>query len=764
MNIAVTNGLLLMPPAFRAGLGAWSRTNGTPGSPTWATADNGALVPADQDFGTCLEIVKQQTTTSVRFMGETPMIPGVYLRVSARIKAVAGALASARIAGWAGDGSRNAVTGLVTTGRTIAMQAYGDIIEVSAIVGIGSRAGVDMSWGTRPVYGHFGVDLVGANGGAFRIESIRIDDITSAFVPSLLDWVDVRDFGAVGDGVTNDRTAFLAADQAANGGAVVVPEGDFFISGDLSINSPIRFKGRLITPTATRVSFMQSFDFPTYADAFKDETLGMKKALQALMGYTDHVALDLRGRRVDLDEPLVLTDIAPSLDAFSNRRVIQNGAVQAKPGPAWDTARTTSVATYNPAQPFVLTNVANVAAIEIGSRITGNGVGREVYVNSKNVSARTITLSQHLFGGAGTRTYSFERYRYLFDFSGAREVSRLNFVNIDFGCDRISSAVMLAPAGEMIQFTGCYFTRPLDRGITSIGRGCQDILVDNCQFLSNDMDLPAQQRTTVAINVNANDAKIRNNRFVRFAHFMVANGGGHIISGNHWFQGDGSGEGLRYAGLVLTQPNVQTTVTGNYIDNASIEWTNEHSALPNFTGNEFSFGGLTITGNTFLCSNTVPWFTWITLKPYGTGHFIQGLNVVGNVFKALFGNITRIDRVDTSIADMNYTNMRNLQFEANTFNGVNTYVANPLMIQFNQANVNANWTIPVIQGLPFQGWAKSVQSVVNETALLNAAGDRVDANPHVQVEVGTTRRQIRLTYAQPLRGRVCIYARMDRPQ
>lgn len=764
MNIAVTNGLLLMPPAFRAGLGAWSRTNGTPGSPTWATADNGALVPADQDFGACLEIVKQQTTTSVRFMGETPMIPGVYLRISARVKAVAGALASARIAGWAGDGSRNAVTGLVTTGRTIAMQNYGDVIEVSAIVGVGSRAGVDMSWGTRPVYGHFGLDLVGANGGAFRIESIRIDDITSAFVPSLLDWVDVRDFGAVGDGVTNDRAAFLAADQAANGGAVVVPEGDFYISGDLSINSPIRFKGRLITPTATRVAFLQSFDFPTYADAFKDETLGMKKALQALMGYTDHIALDLRGRRVDLDEPLVLTDIAPSLDAFSNRRVIQNGSVQAKPGPAWDTARTTSVATYNPAQPFVLTNVANVAAIEVGSRVTGNGVGREVYVNSKNVSARTITLSQHLFGGAGTRTYSFERYRYLFDFSGAREISRLNFVNIDFGCDRISSAVMLAPAGEMIQFTSCYFTRPLDRGITSIGRGCQDILVDNCQFLSNDMDLPAQQRTTVAINVNANDAKIRNNRFVRFAHFMVANGGGHIISGNHWFQGDGSGEGLRYAGLVLTQPNVQTTVTGNYIDNASIEWTNEHSAIPNFTGSEFSFGGLTITGNTFLCSNTVPWFTWITVKPYGTGHFIQGLNVVGNVFKALFGNITRIDRVDTSIADLNYTNMRNLQFEANTFNGINTYVANPLMIQFNQSNVNANWTIPVIQGLPFQGWAKSVQSVVNETALLNAAGERVDANPQVQVEVGSTRRQIRLTYAQPLRGRVCIYARMDRPQ
>ena len=764
MNIAITNGLLLTPPAFRAGLGVWSRSDGTSGSPTWADAGNAGIVPADQDFGPCFEVVKQQTTTSLRFMGETPMIPGVYLRVSARVKIVAGPLASVRIAGWAGDGSRNAVAGLVTAGTTVALRNYGEVVEVSAIVGVGNRPGVDLPWGTRAVYGHFGLDLVGANGGAFRVESIRIDDITAAFVPSLLDWVDVCDFGAVGDGVTNDRAAFLAADQAAAGGSIVVPAGTFFISGDLSINSRIRFKGRLITPPSTRVSLLRSFDFPTYADAFGDETLGMKKALQALLGYTDHISLDLGGRRVDLDEPLMLAELAPTLEGFANRRVIQNGSIQAKPGPAWQTGRATSPGTYNPAQPYLLSNVANVAAIEVGSRIIGSGVGREVYVNAKNVAQGTLTLSQPLYGGAGTRQYSFERYRYLFDFSGVRELSRLNFSKVDFGCDRISSGVMLPQQGEMMQFADCYFTRPMDRAITSIGRGCQDLLVDNCQFISNDLDLPAQQRTTVAINVNANDIKIRNNRFVRFAHFMVANGGGHIISGNHWFQGDGSGQGLRYAGLVLTQPNVQTTVSGNYIDNASIEWTNEHSAIPNFTGSEFSFGGLTLTGNTFLCSNTVAWFTWITVKPYGSGHFIQGLNVVRNVFKALYGNVERIDRVDTSIADLNYNSMRNLQFEANTFNGINTYVSNPLMIQLTQNTATATWTTPVLTGLPFQGWARSVQSVVTEVALQSTSGARVDATPTVVPDSGTSKRQIRLTWSQPLRGRVCIYARMDRPQ
>ncbi|MBU2958650.1 glycoside hydrolase family 55 protein [Paracoccus sp. 1_MG-2023] len=763
MNIAITNGLLLMPPAFRAGLNAWSQTNGTSGSATWANAANAALIPADQDFGACLEIVKQQGTTSIRFMGETPMIPGVYLRVSARVKAVAGALASARIGAWAGNGSRNHVTGLVEAGPAVPMTAYGDIIEVSAIVGVGARSGVDMSWGTAPTYGHFGVDLIGSNGGAFRIESVQIEDVTAAFVPSLLDWVDVRDFGARGDGTTNDRAAFIAADRAANGGHVLVPEGEFLISGDLSIDSPIRFRGRITTPTSTRVAFMQSFDYPTYAKAFGDETLGLKKAIQALLGYTDHVVLDLCGRRVDLEEPIVVAEIAPGLGGFANRRVIQNGSVLAKPGAAWNTGRWTSVATYDPANPNLLTNVGNVGAIEIGSRVIGNGVGREVYVAGRNVAQKTLTLSQPLHGGAATRSYSFERYRYLFDFTGT-EISKLNFSNLDFACDGEASAVMLPARGELMQFRDCYFTKPKDRAITSVGRACQGMQVDGCEFLSSDLDLPAQDRTTVGINVNANDVKIRGNRFVRFAHFMVANGGGHMITNNHWFQGDGSGQGLRYAGLVLTQTNIQTTVSDNYIDNASIEWTNEHSALPDFTGNQYSFGGLTIIGNTFLCSDTASWFTWITVKPFGTGHFVQGLMVVGNVFKALYGDVDRIDRVDTSIADLNYNRMRNLQFEANTFNGVSTYVANPLMVQYTQANAASTWTLPVIEGLPFQGWAKSVLSVVNETAMFNGSNQRIDPAPYVETEQGGSKRQLRLQWSQPTRGSVCIYARMDRPQ
>ena len=60
-----------------------------------------------------------------------------------------------------------------------------------------------MAWGTDPVYAHVGLDLTGPNGGQVRIESITVEDVTSVFHRSLMDWVDVRDYGAIGDGTTD---------------------------------------------------------------------------------------------------------------------------------------------------------------------------------------------------------------------------------------------------------------------------------------------------------------------------------------------------------------------------------------------------------------------------------------------------------------------------------------------------------------------------------------------------------------------------------
>ncbi len=102
MNKAITDGILLMPPAFAGGLDTWSSGDGTPGSNTYDASGNAAFVPADQDFGGCLELLKSDALQKLRYSGETPLLPGCYLQIKARVKAISGAFPSVRIAAWAG--------------------------------------------------------------------------------------------------------------------------------------------------------------------------------------------------------------------------------------------------------------------------------------------------------------------------------------------------------------------------------------------------------------------------------------------------------------------------------------------------------------------------------------------------------------------------------------------------------------------------------------------------------------------------------------
>ena len=65
MNKAITDGLVLMPPRFEAGLNVWSSEDGTPGSVTYDTIGTAATVPGDVDFGSCLELQKTDSIQKI---------------------------------------------------------------------------------------------------------------------------------------------------------------------------------------------------------------------------------------------------------------------------------------------------------------------------------------------------------------------------------------------------------------------------------------------------------------------------------------------------------------------------------------------------------------------------------------------------------------------------------------------------------------------------------------------------------------------------
>ncbi|MCJ8138969.1 glycoside hydrolase family 55 protein [Falsirhodobacter halotolerans] len=760
MNKAITEGLVLMPPAFSEGLNLWSREDGRPGQGSYAGQSNAAFVPADQDFDGCMELVKQNSVQKVRCFQQVPMQPGLYLRVTARVKCVAGAFPSVRIAAWAGNTSGQAVD-VPVTARSVALNRYGEVVEVSAIIGSGRRTGVDMVWGTVPAYGHFGLDLTGSNGGVVRIDDIVIEDVTSFFQRDMMDIVDVRDYGAVGDGKADDAAAFVAADRAAGDRRVFVSAGTYRIGSNLTLNSRVQFEGRLTMAENVRLSCTRNFDLDTYTAAFGDPYKGFRKALQALFYYTGHVTLDLSGRRVDVPEPIDVAGLA-GMTQFEQRRVLTNGQLNAVEGPAWQTAVVRSVATFTPSQPMRLTNVANAASIAVGSRVSGAGIGREVYVRGVDAGSGTLELSVPPGSLAGTRTLTFERYQYVLDFSGFSKNSKFEITDVEVQCNGFASAVMLPITGSVFRMAQSVINRPKDRGITSIGLACQGLIIDETQFLSNEQDVKVPARTTIALNVNANDAKLRDNRIVRFAHFGVVKGSGHMFIGNHFFHGDDEEVGVRRAGLVLTEINAKTLFTGNYVDNCFIEWTNEHDANPKFES-QFSFGGLTITGNVFMASGTGTFFRWLVVTPRGPGHFINGLSVMGNAFRTVNCEVGRVEMVDTSYAELDHGRMRNTMFESNTFNGVIQSTFSPVTVRHAQNTAANTWVVNAGAFLPFGARARNVSAVVAEGPITNAGGGVQIPAPWIEVEKGSDRNLVHLRWMNDVKGVVQVTVRGDNP-
>lgn len=762
MNKAITDGLMLMPQPFAMGLGVWSSGDGTPGSSSYDGSADAAYVPADQDFAGCLELVKTAATQKLRYMGETPILPGCYLRITARVKAMSGNLPEVRIAAFAATAGGAPLPGVVTTGPTVPLTSYGEVVTVSAIVGTGPRQGVDMVWGREAIHAHFGLDLTGPTGGVVRIDDIEIEDITSAFLRTMMDWVDVRDFGAVGDGETDDTAAFLAADAAAAGREILVPAGTYLLGQSVTLNAKVRFEGTVTMPDAARLTLSQNFDLLSYIDAFGSEEQGFRKALQVLFNYSDHDSLDMCGRRVDISAPVDVQAAVNNRTEFAVRRVLRNGQINVVDGPAWADEVATSQATYSVSNPLQLTGVVNAANVPVGALVQGAGVGREIYVREKNVAAGTLTLSQPLYGAAGTQVFTFTRFRYALDFSGFLWLDKFMLQEVEIQCNGFASGILLPPDGLGFTLTDCFVIRPKDRGITSHGKGCSGMQIDRCHFLSNEQNVRVQDRTSIAFNVNHNDVKVRDCRAMRFAHFAIMAGTAHMIVDNHFFNGDDEPGGVRKGGLVLTALTTRTTISGNYIDNCFIELTNEYDPQPAFTSG-FSFGGLTITGNIFLAIDTAPWFRWIVIKPYGPGHTIQGLTVTGNTFQMIGGAAQRVEGVDTSFATLDAGRMRNIVFDSNSFNNVTQWTINPVSIPFVQNTAQNTWTIDFGSWLPFEGRARVVESIVAENAITNASNQVVSAMPYVNLEQGPSGTAARLQWPAAAKGRVRICARMDNP-
>ena len=189
---------------------------------------------------------------------------------------------------------------------------------------------------------------------------------------------------------------------------------------------------------------------------------------------------------------------------------------------------------------------------------------------------------------------------------------------------------------------------------------------------------------------------------------------------------------------------------------------NEHDQAPEFAS-EFSFSQLSITDNTFIVSHVAPWFNWLVIKPMGPGHFVNGLTVTGNAFRVIGDEIDRVEKVDTSFADLDYNRFYNVTFRDNTFNNVAKPVASPVVIEHTEASPSQAWDVNAAGKLPFDAWAQVVESVIAEGPVRNASGAVHYGAPYYLAKQGPNNDRITLRWEEPVEGTVMIKLRIDDP-
>ncbi len=449
---------------------------------------------------------------------------------------------------------------------------------------------------------------------------------------------------------------------------------------------------------------------------------------------------------------------------YANQRRIRNGQLDVVPGAVWNDFVTTSQGRYSASDPNRLTDVSGIANVRVGSLVTASrGVGREIYVSAVDVARREVTLSNPLWDAPGVQTYTFRRFKYALDFSGFANLQRFTLQDVEILMGGRASGVLLPTDGLIMHFRDCFFTGPRNRAITSHGTGCQGMLIDRCQFLSDENQKRVQDRVSIAFNVNNNDTKIRNNRANKFRHFCVISGSGHIITGNHFFQGDNETLGQRSAGIVIARPQAKTVFSNNYVDNCYLEWTNEHDAEPAFA-NELSFGGLIVTSNIFFSSGVGSGYRMLHVKPYGPGHFINGMTISGNTFKTIRGQaLSRVDTVDTTHAELDRGRFTDLAVHSNTFHAVSRQFQNPATVPITRSSPQSTWETDLGDVLPFGGEARVVQAVMPDGPIRTESNAVFTGFPYGEGRQGGGRQSVRVRWPQPVRGKVYVTARCDEP-
>jgi hypothetical protein len=132
--------------------------------------------------------------------------------------------------------------------------------------------------------------LDGANAGTLVVDNVMVYTELGYIGTAPLPRFDPRDYGAIGDGVTNDAAAIQHAIDAAagTGGSVVLANGTY-LSGTLTVAANMTF---FIAPSATLRGSTAVADYPAQAPATGNTQLGNCQRALLYIPNATHVTID----------------------------------------------------------------------------------------------------------------------------------------------------------------------------------------------------------------------------------------------------------------------------------------------------------------------------------------------------------------------------------------------------------------------------------------------------------------------------------------
>lgn len=394
--------------------------------------------------------------------------------------------------------------------------------------------------------------------------------VTRTMQDKARDLISVKDFGAVGDGATDDTSAIQAAlAHAGTTKTVLIPNGNFVVTGNCVANSPVIFDG-FLTITSATVKFelkSQPIVLTDYRKIYMgsnwnvssaDCSVALSRAVNELLTSFKYYTLDGEGWRAELQSEIQV--IPPTTGFYGQFKTIQNLQIILKSG--------------------------------FGNRNSTSGIV-------------TPNLNAFAFNVTGTAPSS---------------VYGIIFENIQIYCAKNGSGISFnLPDNQESEINACRITNFYLKAITA----SNPIRINGCNISGGDFGLYDADRTITGIEILNGDSEIIATTISYCKYGIVVQGESLLISDCHIFNGSTDNK----SAIIYVKDNMADLfINGCYLDNGPVLIERQLTYA--------NFGRVHITDSLFTWSaysrgNR----SFVIAKPVGSNIPLRGITVTGCQFR-----------------------------------------------------------------------------------------------------------------------------------